>query len=138
MTISESEIPKCPEHEVKSKIRNIFVKEKILEEYSVKNYEIDPLFYEHYRKKIQVDEIGCKYILFRTDVYFTDYLLAVEIDKKRSYWQIPYFWREKTKRTRKKNLFVNLLELIRVKRAMMQTLKLVEYKHLSVDLKTDN
>ena len=29
----------------------MFVNEKILEEYSVKIYEIDPYFYEHYKKK---------------------------------------------------------------------------------------
>ena len=34
------------------------------------------------QKKIQVDENGCKYILFRIDVYFTEYLLAIEIDEK--------------------------------------------------------
>ena len=61
------EISKCPEHEVKSKIGTIFVNEKILEECSVKIYEIDPYFYEHYRKKIQTDENGIEYILFRTD-----------------------------------------------------------------------
>ena len=33
-------------------------------------------------KKIQVDKNGCKYILFRTDVYFNKFLLAVEIDEK--------------------------------------------------------
>ena len=55
--------------------------EKILEEYSVKIYENDPYFYEHYRKKIQVDENGCKYRLFRIDVYFTEFLLAVKIDE---------------------------------------------------------
>ena len=33
-------------------------------------------------KKIQVDENGCKYILFRIDVYFTEYFLVVEIDRK--------------------------------------------------------
>ena len=33
-------------------------------------------------KKIQVDENGPEYILFRIDVYFFEYLLAVEIDKK--------------------------------------------------------
>ena len=38
LMIPESEIPECPEHEVKSKIENIFVNEKILEEYSVKIY----------------------------------------------------------------------------------------------------
>ena len=82
LMIPEFEIPECPEHEVKSKIGNIFVNEKILEEYSVEIYEIDPYFYEHYRKKIQVDENGCKYILFTIDVYFTEYLLAVETDEK--------------------------------------------------------
>ena len=80
--IPESEISECPEFEVKSKIGNIFVNEKILEEYSVKIYKIDPYFYEHYRKKIQVDENGCKYILFRNDVYFTEYLLAMKVDEK--------------------------------------------------------
>ena len=33
-------------------------------------------------KKIQVDNNGKKYILFRIDVYFTEYCLAVEIDEK--------------------------------------------------------
>ena len=71
--IRDSEITECPEYKVKSKIGNIFVKEKILKEYSVKIYEIDPYFYEYYRKKKkQVDENGCKYILFRIDAYFTE------------------------------------------------------------------
>ena len=55
---------------------------KILEEYSVKIYEIDPYFYEHYKEKIQVDKNGCEYILYRIDVYFTKYLLAVKMMKK--------------------------------------------------------
>ena len=49
--IPESEISECPEFEVKSNIGNIFVNEKIREEYSVKIYKIDPYFYEHYEKK---------------------------------------------------------------------------------------
>ena len=47
--IPDSETAECPEYEVKSKIGKIFVNEKILEEYSIKIYEIDPYFYEHYR-----------------------------------------------------------------------------------------
>ena len=35
--IPDSEISERPEHEVKSKIGNLFVNETILEEYSVKN-----------------------------------------------------------------------------------------------------
>ena len=34
------------------------------------------------KKKIQVDKNGQKYILFRTDVYFNKFLLAVEIDEQ--------------------------------------------------------
>ena len=33
-------------------------------------------------KKIQADENGCKYILFRIDIYFSECFLAVEIDEK--------------------------------------------------------
>ena len=56
--IPESEILECPEHEVKSKIGNIFVNEKILEECSVKIYKIDPYFCEYYKEKIQVYKNG--------------------------------------------------------------------------------
>ena len=52
LMIPGSEIAECPEHEVKSKIGNIFLNKKILEEYSVKIYKIDPYFYEHYKEKI--------------------------------------------------------------------------------------
>ena len=82
LKIPDHEISKCPEHEVKSKIGTMFVNEKILEEYSVKIYEIDSYFYEHYKEKIQTDKNDCKYILFRIDIYFTEYSLAVEIDEK--------------------------------------------------------
>ena len=39
-------------------------------------------FYEHHKEKIKVDKNGCEYTLFRIDVYFTEYCLAVEIDKQ--------------------------------------------------------
>ena len=45
LMIPDSEISECPEFEVKSKIGNIFVNEKIFEVYSVKIYEFDPYFY---------------------------------------------------------------------------------------------
>ena len=80
LMIPKSEISDSPEHEVKSRIGNIFVNEKLLEEYSVKIYKIDPYFYEHYKEKIQVDKNGREYILFTIDVYFTEYLSALEID----------------------------------------------------------
>ena len=80
--ISESAISKCPQHKVKPKIGNIFVNEKILEEYSAKIYKIDPYFHEDCKEKIQVDKNGREYILFRIDVYFTEYPLVVETDEK--------------------------------------------------------
>ena len=63
--IPDSEITECPEYKVKSRIGKIFVNEKLLEEYSVKIYEINHDFYEPYKKKkkkkkIQADENGCK------------------------------------------------------------------------------
>ena len=51
LMIQDYEIAECPEHKVKWKIGKIFVNGKILEEYSLKIYEIDPYFYEHYKKK---------------------------------------------------------------------------------------
>ena len=42
LKIPESEISECPELKVKSKIRNIFVNENMLEKCSVRIYEIVP------------------------------------------------------------------------------------------------
>ena len=51
LMIPDSEICKSSEFEVKSKIGKIFKNHNSLEEYSVKIYEIDPYFYEHYETK---------------------------------------------------------------------------------------
>ena len=50
LMIPDSEIPKCPEFEVKSKIGKMFKNQNPLEEYSVRIYEIDLYCYEHYEK----------------------------------------------------------------------------------------
>ena len=49
--IPDPEIPKCSKSEVKSKIRKWFMNKKILEEYSVKVYKIDPFFMTITKKK---------------------------------------------------------------------------------------
>ena len=54
LMIPDHEISVSIEHVVISKIGTIFVNEKILEECSVKIYEIDPYFYEHYKKKYKL------------------------------------------------------------------------------------
>ena len=87
------------EHKVKSKIGAIFVNEDILEKYSVKIYEIDLYFSENY-KKMQVDNNGQQYILFRIDIYFTKYCLAIEIDEKGHTDREKF--KEKTRGIRKK------------------------------------
>ena len=99
--IPESEISECPEHKVKPKRGKVFVNEKIMEEYCVKIYEIDPHFYEHYEKK--VDENERDYILFRIDVYFIEYNLAVEVDEKGHVNRDLIFEKKKTS-SRKKTL----------------------------------
>ena len=40
------------------------------------------LFYEYDKTNIKVHKNGHKYILFRIDVYFTEYFLAVQIDEE--------------------------------------------------------
>ena len=51
LMIPDSQIPKCPEFEFKSKIGKLFMNEKILAEYFVRIYDIDPYFYEHHKEK---------------------------------------------------------------------------------------
>ena len=115
------------------KIEIIFVNEKILEKYSVKIDKIGRYFYEHYKEKIPVDKSGCQYLLFRIDVYFTESLLAVEFDEK-GHTNRDLFLSKKGKKYQKK-LGCKFIRINTSKKAMMQTLKLVEYKHLSVNLK---
>ena len=67
--------------------------------------------------------------LFRIDIYFTEYFLAVEIDEK-FYSDRDLIFEEKRQKTLEKNLIVNLLELILVEKIMMQTMKLIEYRYL--------
>ena len=88
------------------------------------------------KKKIQVDKNGREYILFRTDVYFTEYTLAVEIDEKNMLAE-TLFLRRKGKKHQKINLVVNLLKFMQVI-IMIKIVQLVKYKYLSVNLKTDN
>ena len=122
-TIPDYEIFESIEHKVKSKIGTIFKNQKILEEYSVQIYEIDPYFYEHYRKKIQTDKNESEYILFKMYIYFTKYSLAVEIDEK-GHTNRDLIFEEKREKALEKKIIVNLLELILVEKIMMQTMKL--------------
>ena len=85
---------------------------------------------------MQVNKNEREYILFRIDVQFTEFLLAVENDEKKHAGRDLIF-EEKRQKALERNLVVNLLELIRVS-VMMIIMKLVEYKHLSVNLKVGN
>ena len=76
--------------------------EKILEEDSAKIYEIDPYFHEHHKEKVKVNKNGREYILFRIDVYFTEYSLAVEIHEQNQEGRYLIFEKKKTRDIRKK------------------------------------
>ena len=73
LMIPDSEIPECPEFEVKSKIGKIFKKHNPLEEYSVKIYEIDPYFYEHYEKKYKLIKMGVNIFYLELMFILTDF-----------------------------------------------------------------
>ena len=108
LMIPESEISECPEFEVKSKI---FVNEKILEEFSVKIYEIDPYFYEHYTKKY-------KLIKMSVNIYYLELMFILlnipQLQKlmKKVILTETLFLRRKDEKHQNKNLVVNLLQLI--------------------------
>ena len=55
------------------------------------------------KKKIQVDKNGIKYILFRIDVYFNKFLLAVETDEK-GHTDRDLVFEEKRQKTLEKKL----------------------------------
>ena len=55
------------------------------------------------KKKIQVYSNGCKYILFRIDIYFSEYSLAVEIDEKR-HTDRDFIFEEKRQKALEKKL----------------------------------
>ena len=100
LMIPDSEIPKCPEFEVKSKIGKLFMNEKILEEYYVKIYEIDPYFYVHCKKNLT--KISANTYYFKIDVYFTEYFLAVEIDEQNHEGRELILEKNKTRGIKKK------------------------------------
>ena len=52
-------------------------------------------------KKIQADKNGCKYILSRIDIYFSECFLAVEIDEK-GHTDETLFLKKKDKKHQKK------------------------------------
>ena len=83
-------------------------KNKILEKQSIKIYKIDPFFYEHHKEKIKVDENGCEDILFRIDVYFTEYFSAVEIDEQ-NHERRELIFEKKTQEVLEKKLGCNFI-----------------------------
>ena len=79
--LADYEICVWIEHVVKSKIGTIFKNEIYLKSI-LSGFMKLILIFISIIKKIQTDENGNKYILFRIDIYFTEYSLAVEIDEK--------------------------------------------------------
>ena len=139
LLILDSEISKCLEFEVKSKIGKIFKKHNPLEEYSVKIYEIDPYFYEHYEKKYKLIKMGVNIYYLELMFISINFYQQQKLMKKDILTEI-LFLKKKDQKHQKTNLVVNLLELIQVtqKMVMIQNMRLVMYKHLLMSSKTKN
>ena len=88
----------CKEESVTIKIIKVFSNEKILLQHSVLNYQID--------------------------LYFSEHKLAIEVDEKGHTDRDEKNMKEKKKY--KKNLDVNLLELILMQKIMIFLLRLVK------------
>ena len=84
---------------------------------------------------MQVDGNDKKYILFRIDFYFTEYSSVVEIDEK-GHTDRDLIFEQKGQKTLEKNLNCTFIRINTSTKNLMQTMKLVKYKHLLVNLKT--
>ena len=69
LMIPDSEIPKCLEFEVKSKIGKVFKNQNPIEEYSVKINGIDPYFYDIMKKKYKLIKMGVN--IYYLELMFT-------------------------------------------------------------------
>ena len=112
--IAKPEILQSVEHMIKSKIRKIFVNEKILKNIVLKFMKLIRIIMS-ITKKIKVDENDHNYILFSVDFNFSKCILAVEVDGKGHTDRDLIFEKKKARSIRKK-LIVILLELILVKK----------------------
>ena len=110
--------------------------EKIREEYSVKIYEIDPYFYDHYKEKIKVDINELEYNYLELVSILLNVFQPQKLMNKTMKTE-NLVLKKKDKRHQKKNLVAHLLELLKVmqKRVMIQTMNLAKYKCLSANLK---
>ena len=71
-----------PHFQARSTIMDIFKSFNPLKDYHVKFYELDSCYLGGCKEKVQVDENDREYILFKIDIYFSDYNLVVDIDGK--------------------------------------------------------
>ena len=133
--VPDSEISKCSEHEVKSKIGIIFVNEKeYLKNIPLRFLKSILIFMKIIKKKQ-------KLIKMVVNTYYLELMfILLNIFKQQKLMKKviltkTLFSKKKDKKRQKKNFIVNLLELIQVKKAIMQTMRLVEYKYLLVNLK---
>ena len=88
---------------IRSQIKNgkHFCKLKIHKEYSVKIYEIDPYFSEHYKIKYKLMKMDVNTYYLGLIFIFLNISWLQKLIKK-PYWQRPYFWGERTRSPRKK------------------------------------
>ena len=139
LMILDSEIPKCPEFEVKSKIGKIFKKHNPLEEYSVKIYEIDPYFYGHYEKNNKLMKMGVDICYLQLIFNLVSVFLAVEIDEK-GYTDRDIIFEEKRQEALEKKHSCKFIRIntSNAKNCYDLDYRLVMYKHLLMTSKIKN
>ena len=87
-------------------------------------------------KKKQVDKNGCKYLLFRIDVYCNKFLLSVEIDEK-GHTDRDLIFEEKRQEALEKKLRCKFIKINtrNAKNGYDLDLRLVTQKHLLMSSK---
>ena len=105
--IPRSEISECPEYDTKSNQKQETYNEKILEEYSVKIYEIDPYFYEHYGKKYKLMKMGVNICYLELMLILLNISQPQKLMKKVILTE-TLFLRRKDKKHQKKNFILRI------------------------------
>ena len=98
--IPDSEISECADMKSNQKQETYLSMEKYSNNILSGFIKLILIFMSITGKKTEVDENRGQYILFRIDVYFIEYILAVEIDKK-GHTDRTLFLRRKDKKKQK-------------------------------------
>ena len=107
--IPDSEIPKFPDFEVKSKIEKSLKSIIPLKNILLRFMKLILIFIK-IMKKTQADKNGCKYILFRIDIYFSECFQQQKLMKKDILTE-KLFLKKKDQKHQKKKLGCKFIKI---------------------------